>query len=104
MGKLKISRTLKKSVLNTNKTVKCSAWSPTKEILDPNNLALAVAECLVNNDPEGVLEVIEIYLETANMVKISKKAHISRATLYHSLRNKNPTIKTLAKLIHGIAA
>lgn len=48
--------------------------------------------------------MIEIYLETANMVKVSKEAHLLRAILYHSLKNKNSTIKTLAKLIHGIAA
>ena len=87
-----------------NKFVDCRKWSPTKEILDPNNLAKAVAECLLNNDPKGVVEVIEIYLETANIATIAKKSSLSRATLYHSLKKKNPTIKTLAKLIHAATA
>ncbi|MFM8453817.1 MAG: hypothetical protein ACKOAD_02365 [Gammaproteobacteria bacterium] len=72
--------------------------------MDSNNLAKAVAECLLNNDPEGVVEVIEIYLETANIANIAKKSDISRATLYHSLKKKNPTIRTLAKIIHAVAA
>ncbi len=104
MAKTKTSQKPKKSLSNTKKTANYREWSPSKEILDPNTLAKAVAECLLNNDPEGVLEMIEIYLETANMVKIAKKSHLSRATLYHSLKHKNPTIKTLAKLIHAAAA
>jgi probable addiction module antidote protein len=104
MARTKTLRKLKKSMAGTNKFADCREWSPTKEILDSDNLAKAVAECLLNNDPEGVLEVIQIYLETVNMTKVAKKSSLSRATLYHSLKNKNPTIKTLAKLIHATAA
>lgn len=104
MARAKISQKPKRSTSIMNKFADCRKWSPSKEILDPKNLAKAIAECLLKNDPDGVLEVIQIYLETANMVKIAKKSSISRATLYHSLKNKNPTIKTLAKLIHAVAA
>lgn len=104
MAKTKTSRMQKKSAKSFNKLSTCREWNPTKEILDPKNLAKAVAECLLNNDPEGVVEMIEIYLETVNIVKLSKKSHIPRATLYNSLKRKNPTIKTLAKIIHAAAA
>lgn len=50
------NRILKKSILNTRKKAHFSAWSPTKEILDPDNLALAIAECLINNDSEGIVK------------------------------------------------
>lgn len=104
MAKPKTSQKQKKSIKSINKFSACRAWSPTKEILEPENLAKAVAECLLNNDPDGVVEMIEIYLETANMVKLAKKSHLSRATLYYSLKRKNPTIRTLAKIIHAAAA
>lgn len=109
MAKAKISQKQKKFVGATKKWDRsklsaCRQWSPTDEILDPNNLALAVAECLLNNDPDGVVEIIRIYLETVNIIKFAKNAHIPKSTLYHSLKEGNPTIKTLAKLIHATAA
>ncbi len=104
MAKTGISKPLRRSTLDTRKMKSCRHWHPTREILNTNHLAKAVAECLVNNDPEGVLEVVSIYLETANMVKMAQKSQLSRATLYHTLKYKNPTIKTLAKIIHATAA
>lgn len=109
MARTKTSKKQKKSVRatknwNVSKLAKCETWSPTAEILNSKNLAKAIAECLLNNDPEGVVEVIEIYLRTVDRVKFSKHAHISRSTLYHSLKERNPTIKTLAKIVRAAAA
>lgn len=55
----------------------------------------------MNNDPEGVIEVVKIHLNAVNKVKSAKKADLSRSTLYHSLRTKNPTLRTLAKIMHA---
>lgn len=106
MVKAKTSRKRKKSSPNIPgyDLTGCRVWSPTKEILDANTLAKAVAECLLNDDPDGVMEVVGIYLETVNRVQATKKSKLSRATLYNALKHKNPTIKTLAKLIHLAAA
>jgi DNA-binding phage protein len=109
MARAKTSQKQRKSAKTTRKWDRaklsaCREWSPTNEILEPDNLAKAVAECLLNNDPDGIVEIIQIYLETVNVVKFAKTAHISKSTLYHSLKEKNPTIKTLAKLIHAAAA
>lgn len=82
----------------------CQEWHPTKELLDTKRVGAAIMQCLINNDPEGAMKIIEIYLNTVNRVQMAKKSRIPRSTLYHSLKNKNPTIKTLAKLIHASAA
>lgn len=58
-------------------------------------------EYLKNNDPEGVIEVISTYLNAIEKTHFAKKANIPKSTLYHSLKSKNPTIKTLAKIIHA---
>lgn len=79
----------------------CHEWRPTAELLDSKRIGASIMECLIKNDPEGAMEIIEIYLETVNRVQIAKKSHMPRSTLYYSLKNKNPTIKTLAKLIHA---
>ena len=74
-----------------------------QRLTDEKFIGEAILECLKNNDPEGVMEVIETYLEAVNKVKASKKTDLSRATMYHAFKSKNPTIKTLAKLINCCA-
>ncbi len=57
-------------------------------------------ECLIENDPEGVMEVIETHLEALNKSSFLKEAGIPRSTMYKLFKTKNPTIKTLAKIMH----
>ncbi len=71
----------------------------TAYLTNPDNIGKAIMECLENNDPEGVMEVISIYLEALNKSKISKDNALHRQTMYSALKHKNPTIKTLAKLM-----
>ena len=102
MGKQEILRKRKKSTKSVGRLSDCCKWDPTAELLDKRNLAEALVECLLNNDPEGMVEMIEIYLQAVERTKFAKKSDIPRATLYHFLKNKNPTLKTLAKLFRGI--
>lgn len=81
------------------KNAQLRSYSPTEELSDENFIGKAILECLKNNDPEGVMEVLSIYLKTVNKVKSAQQANVARSTLYHSIKNKNPTIKTLAKLV-----
>lgn len=75
-------------------------YSPIQELLDETFIAKAIWECLKNNDTGGVLEVIEAHLEVVNKVKVTKKAELARSTMYNALKGRNPTLKTLAKLVH----
>lgn len=78
-----------------------SEYSPTKRLLDKNFVGAAILECLSNNDPEGVMEIIQIYLDTLNKTQMAKKNSLARSTMYHSFKRRNPTVKTLAKLVHA---
>ncbi len=73
---------------------------PFKTLTNEKLVAQAFWECLRNNDPEGAADIIAMHLQAMNKLKISKEEEIPRSTIYHSLRNKNPTLKTVAKLIH----
>lgn len=95
---LKQKESSKNILINKNKLI---PYSPTKEILNEDFIGKAILECLKNNDSQGVIEVISTYLNTMNKIKSAKIASLPRSTLYHSLKGKNPTIKTLAKLIHA---
>ena len=76
-------------------------FSPTEELRDIKLIGAAIMECLIANDPAGVMEVIESHLEAINKSKFLKDAGIPRSTMYKLLKMKNPTIKTLAKIIHA---
>ncbi|HVX00495.1 MAG TPA: hypothetical protein VHA52_08690 [Candidatus Babeliaceae bacterium] len=88
-------------ILKLRPGAKVTEYSPTSNLLDPVFIGRAIVECLQNNDPEGVMEVISAHLNALNKTKAASQAGIARSTLYHSLRGKNPTIKTLAKIMHG---
>ena len=69
-------------------------------VLQEGFLGKAIAECLMNNDPEGVLEVINIFIDLLNKSQVAKNAGMHRSTLYRALKG-NPTIKTIAKVLHS---
>jgi DNA-binding phage protein len=73
--------------------------NPSEYLSNPDNIGRAILECLENNDPQGVMEVIAIYLEKVNKSKLSE-GKLHRQTVYSALKHKNPTIKTLARLMH----
>ena len=72
---------------------------PLNELADPAQTALAVFECLMNNDPEGAMEMIEMYLNAVNKANLVRETHLPKSTLYSALKHRNPTIRTLAKLM-----
>jgi DNA-binding phage protein len=80
--------------------VKLAKHDPFKELLNEKNIVQAFWERLKENDPEGAMEVLSAHLQALNKVNLAKEAEMPRSTLYHSLKSKNPTIKTVAKLIH----
>ena len=106
MAKIKILLKQKKSSkkiskFKLKKSNLVSQFSPTQELLDENFLGRAIIECLKDNDPKGVIEIISTYLETINKVQSVQRVSLSRSTLYHTLKGKNPTLKTLAKIMHA---
>lgn len=59
MGKAKISKRRQRlsgklSKINLSKVPGLVRANPLKELVDPQKTALAILECLQNNDPDGV--------------------------------------------------
>lgn len=75
--------------------------NPREELLNEELIGKAIWECLRDGDSEGVIEVIRIYLEAVNKTQVAKENALARSTVYHTLKSKNPTVKTLAKLVHA---
>jgi DNA-binding phage protein len=81
--------------------VRVTEFSPTTKLLNKELIGTAIMECLIENDPNGVMEIIEGHLEAMNKSKFLKDADVPRSTMYQLLKKKNPTIKTLAKIVHA---
>lgn len=89
--------------LKIKKNAKITKFDPDK-CLTTDFIGSAIMECLLNNDPDGIVELLAIYLDEKNKVKLLKEADVSRSTLYQALKHRNPTIKTLAKIVSTAAA
>lgn len=76
-------------------------YDPTKNLLNTQKMGAAIMECLIENDTEGVLEIIEGYLYAINKTQFLKEADVPRSTAYNFFKRRNPTIKTLAKIMHA---
>jgi DNA-binding phage protein len=90
---------LAKADLNKVKGLKKS--NPIKELADPEQTAMAVFECLLNNDPDGAMEMIEMYLEARNKSELRREVGLHKSTMYSALKHRNPTMKTLAKIMYA---
>ncbi len=84
--------------MKIRKGKKVEEFNPDK-YLSPEFIGAAIMECLLNNDPQGVVQLLTIYLQEHNKVQFLKRAHVSRSTAYQAFRHKNPTIRTLAKIV-----
>ena len=89
--------------MKIRKNVKISKFEPNK-YLSKEFIGNAIMECLLNNDPEGIIDLLEIYMDEQNKVAFLKEANVARSTAYQLLKSKNPTIKTLAKIVSTVAA
>ncbi len=105
MGKAKILTKPKKSINNGSMSKfkkQPQQYDPMKDLLDEELIAKAVWECLKENDPDGVIEILEAHIQAKNKSQLAKEHDLPRTTLYHAFKSKNPTLHTLAKLIHAV--
>lgn len=106
MAKAKILQRRRKSLeekreLKLKKNAKVKKFYPSKTLLDDKLIARAIWECLKENDPEGVMEVLNAHIEAKNKYELSRKSKLPRSTIYNTLKSGNPTLRTLAKLVHA---
>lgn len=86
--------------LRLKKGVKLEKHDPFKTLTDEKLVAQAFWDCLKENDPEGAMEIITAHLNAVNKKPLAKKADLPPSTFCHSIKSKNPTLRTVAKLIH----
>src|SRR5689334_15227318 len=68
-----------------------------------NEVAQALLECLIENDTQAFMEILDAYL-SVNRTHIAQKTNLTRATITQAFSKKgNPTLKTIAKIVHEAA-
>ena len=68
-----------------------------------NEVAKALLECLIDNDTETFMEILDAYL-SVNRTQIAQRTKLTRATVTQAFSKKgNPTLKTIAKIVHESA-
>ena len=55
----KMSKKQEKTRLSIKEEANLKEYDPVKNLLDINKMGAAIIECFINNDTEGVLEIIE---------------------------------------------
>lgn len=76
-------------------------YSPTLELLNEDLIARAVWECLKDNDPEGVAEVIHIYLDAKERARTFYPNIGENIVNSYKIKSKKTTLKALAKMVHA---
>jgi len=63
-------------------------------------VAQALLDCLIENDTETYMEILDAYL-CVNRTQIAQRTDLTRATITQAFSKKgNPTLKTIAKIVH----
>ena len=69
---------------------------------DKDFVAKALFEALSDGDEEAALEIIMAYVKAVGKGEIAKHENMAISTVYHALsRRGNPTLKTVAKVLHA---
>lgn len=67
-------------------------------------VAAALLQSLEENDAGAFLEILDVYLRV-NRTQIAKATNLSRTTVQNALSKRgNPTIRTIAKIVHQAVA
>ena len=87
-------------IANLKSGIITEAVHPEKIFKNHKQIGAALLDCLIENDTEAFIEILDSYLRV-NKRRVSRKAHLARSTVQQVLSGKgNPTLKTLAKIVH----
>jgi len=93
-----------RNISKNRKRRKLRKHDPGAFFKDHVKVAEALLQCLEENDSSAFLEIINTYIYV-NRTKVAKETGLSRTTVQNALSSKgNPTIRTIAKIVHRAVA
>lgn len=109
MAKRKISKKQKfclddMPIIKSKKRTPNLQHKPSDFFQSHEKVAEALLRSLEENDAGAFLEILDAYLRV-NRTKVAKATKMSRTTIQNALsKNGNPTIRTIAKIVHRAVA
>lgn len=86
------------------KEIKVKRFDPAAKLRDKDFIAIALFQALSDGDGEAALEIIIAYVKATRKLDIAKDENMALSTVYHALSEKgNPTLKTVAKVLHAVS-
>ena len=90
-------------IVNIRRDRSLTEMNASEKLQDKMFIVRALLECFENNDPEGVIEILDSHFAAINKSEFSEKIDLPRRTLYDVLHgSKNPTLKVLVKCIQEL--
>lgn len=91
-------------ILKNKKGIPSLRYKPSSFFESHEKVAKALLQSLEEDDAGAFLEILDAYLKV-NRTSIAKKTKLSRTTIQNALSRKgNPTIRTIAKIVHQAVA
>jgi len=91
-------------IIKSGKNSNLRDHDPSEFFKQHDKVAEALLMSLEENDVSAFLEILNTYL-LINRTKTAKETNLSRTTVQNALSGKgNPTIRTIAKIIHHAVA
>lgn len=91
-------------IIKSKKNNKLRDHNPDVFFKQHAKVAEALLQSLEENDSAAFLEILNAYLYV-NRTKVARAAGLSRTTVQNALSSKgNPTIRTIAKIVHRAVA
>ena len=109
MAKTKISKKRDLSIddlpiVHSSKKARIKPFNPSEQLAEKEFIAKALFEALCEGDEEAFIEIVNAYVEVISKTELVKRTKIPQSTLYHALSpHGNPTLKTIAKVMHAVA-
>jgi probable addiction module antidote protein len=91
-------------ILKSKKKANSKESKPSDFFKAHDKVAEALLQSLEENDAGAFLEILDAYLRV-NRTRTAKETKLSRTTIQQALsKNGNPTIRTIAKIVHQAVA
>lgn len=91
-------------IIKRKKSTSAAGHKPSNFFKSHEKVAEALLQSLEENDADAFLEILDAYLKV-NRTRIAKEANLSRTTVQNAFSQKgNPTIRTIAKIVHQAVA
>lgn len=89
-------------IVKLKKGVKTKKHDPTEKLGNPEFIAHALAECLLDGDKEEFMEILLAHWEIKMKTEALESVDLAKRTFYDLKKTANPRLNTIMKLTKGL--